>query len=171
MDFHSFPSVSEYIPQTVYMLVRSNLEYLVVRMQGLCKLLMSVVYLTKRTEAARLHVKQMQLLYPTYVIFLGLMELILIVELIPISESILIMVLEQIGIPRSIPDLEEYYQLQPQKPIVLSISCSSGVLPSSSDSGTMGFICGARRDDDDGIGSYDLWRKMKRRNETILLTK
>ena len=60
---------------------------------------------------------------------------------------------------------------KPQKPIVLSISCSSGVLPSSSDSGTMGFICGARRDDDDGIGSYDLWRKMKRRNETILLTK
>ena len=44
-----------------------------VRMQGLCKLLKNVVYLTKRTEAARFHVKQMQLLYPTYVIFLGLM--------------------------------------------------------------------------------------------------
>uniref|UniRef100_A0A8W7PQA6 Nucleolus and neural progenitor protein-like N-terminal domain-containing protein n=2 Tax=Anopheles coluzzii TaxID=1518534 RepID=A0A8W7PQA6_ANOCL len=73
MDLHSFLPESEYIPQTVNLPVRSNLEYLLVRMQGLCKLLMRVVYLTK--EAARFHVKQIvnMHLYPTYVMFLGLM--------------------------------------------------------------------------------------------------
>uniref|UniRef100_A0A182PE40 Nucleolus and neural progenitor protein-like N-terminal domain-containing protein n=1 Tax=Anopheles epiroticus TaxID=199890 RepID=A0A182PE40_9DIPT len=73
MDFHSFLPDTGYIEREVNLPVRSNLEYMLVRMQGLCKLLMRVVFLTK--EAARYHLKQIAInfLYQTFSMFLGLM--------------------------------------------------------------------------------------------------
>ncbi|XP_035895712.1 uncharacterized protein LOC118504815 [Anopheles stephensi] len=73
MDLHSFFPESNFIDRQVNLPVRSNLEYLLVRMQGLAKLLLRVVYLTK--EAARYHLKQIAIvfLYHSFAMFLGLM--------------------------------------------------------------------------------------------------
>uniref|UniRef100_A0A182T9T1 Nucleolus and neural progenitor protein-like N-terminal domain-containing protein n=1 Tax=Anopheles maculatus TaxID=74869 RepID=A0A182T9T1_9DIPT len=73
VDLQSFFPESNYLERQVNLPVRSNLEYLLVRMQGLSKLLLRVVYLTK--EAARYHLKQIAIgfLYHMFSMFLGLM--------------------------------------------------------------------------------------------------
>ncbi|XP_058057871.1 uncharacterized protein LOC131208942 [Anopheles bellator] len=55
-NFHSFLPESSYIEKMVSLPVRSNLEHLLIRLQGMAKLLMRVVLLTK--EAARYQLKQ-----------------------------------------------------------------------------------------------------------------
>lgn len=72
MDFHSFLPESNYIDREVNLPVRSNLEHLLVKMQGLSKMLLRVVYLTK--EAARYHLKQIatSFLYHMFSMFLAL---------------------------------------------------------------------------------------------------
>uniref|UniRef100_A0A182N5B3 DUF4477 domain-containing protein n=1 Tax=Anopheles dirus TaxID=7168 RepID=A0A182N5B3_9DIPT len=72
VEFHNFMPNANFIEREVNLPVRSNLEYLLVRLQGLAKLLMRVVYLTK--EAARYHLKQLAngFLYHQYSIFLAL---------------------------------------------------------------------------------------------------
>uniref|UniRef100_A0A182VRH8 Nucleolus and neural progenitor protein-like N-terminal domain-containing protein n=1 Tax=Anopheles minimus TaxID=112268 RepID=A0A182VRH8_9DIPT len=72
MDFHSFLPETSYIEREVNLPVRSNLEHLLVKMQGLGKMLLRVVYLTK--EAARYHLKQIAngFLYHMYSMFLAL---------------------------------------------------------------------------------------------------
>uniref|UniRef100_A0A182Q341 Nucleolus and neural progenitor protein-like N-terminal domain-containing protein n=1 Tax=Anopheles farauti TaxID=69004 RepID=A0A182Q341_9DIPT len=57
MEFHQFMPDANYIESELNLPVRSNLEYLLVRLQSLTKLLLRVVYLTK--EAARYHLKQL----------------------------------------------------------------------------------------------------------------
>ncbi|XP_053667525.1 uncharacterized protein LOC128717877 [Anopheles marshallii] len=73
MDFHGFLPESSYIEREINLPIRSNLEHLLVKMQGLGKMLLRVVYLTK--EAARYHLKQIAqgFLFHMYSMFLGLM--------------------------------------------------------------------------------------------------
>uniref|UniRef100_A0A182MTF1 Nucleolus and neural progenitor protein-like N-terminal domain-containing protein n=1 Tax=Anopheles culicifacies TaxID=139723 RepID=A0A182MTF1_9DIPT len=72
MDFHSFLPESSYIEREINLPVRSNLEHLLVKLQGLSKMLLRVVFLTK--EAARYHVKQLAkgFMYHIFALFLGL---------------------------------------------------------------------------------------------------
>ncbi|XP_053671131.1 uncharacterized protein LOC128721405 [Anopheles nili] len=73
MDFHSFLPESSYIEKEVNLPVRSNLEYVLLRMQTLSKLLLRIVCLCK--QAARYHLKQVanKFLFNLYSMFLGLM--------------------------------------------------------------------------------------------------
>ncbi|XP_049530918.1 uncharacterized protein LOC125948677 [Anopheles darlingi] len=72
-DFHSFLPESSYIEKVMRLPVRSNLEHLLIRLQGLAKLLLRVVLLTK--DAACYQLKQINRVFLFYhsSIFLALM--------------------------------------------------------------------------------------------------
>ncbi|XP_035779551.1 uncharacterized protein LOC118459871 isoform X1 [Anopheles albimanus] len=63
-DFHSFLPESSYIEKVMRLPVRSNLEHLLIRLQGLAKLLLRVVLLTK--DAACYQLKQINRVFLFY---------------------------------------------------------------------------------------------------------
>uniref|UniRef100_A0A2M4ATW3 Nucleolus and neural progenitor protein-like N-terminal domain-containing protein n=1 Tax=Anopheles triannulatus TaxID=58253 RepID=A0A2M4ATW3_9DIPT len=63
-DFHSFLPESSYIEKVMRLPVRSNLEHLLIRLQGLAKLMLRVVLLTK--DAACYQLKQINRLFLFY---------------------------------------------------------------------------------------------------------